>query len=311
MELRSALPELHLARHPVMPDFVHGTASFSHTADSAMQVLDALGIAESRLTLRMAGPGRSGLEIVRQLPAPGTLLTPSVTITLWISGFGFFDALPMPMRESGGEAEFGTRELCRLFDDPLQKAGQWTRAGAPLFRIGPDKLTACRRWLSLFGIESSAWPEDLLYPLSLLAPTLASNAGRKIGIRLAFLILLGLPVHSFDSQSEFRMLSPDRCSRLGTQSSRIGCDLIAGDRQLDINSLIIQLGPVPLDVYTKFQSDSGCRLIDLAASVSVSAWQGHRVTWLVEDANAAPRLGIPVRNSRIGLNFHLGKGTRA
>lgn len=307
MELRSELRE----RHPVMPDFVHGTASFAHTVDSAMQVLDALGIAESRLTLCMAGPGRHGLEVVRQSPALGTLLTPSATVTLWISGFGFFDSLPMPMRESGGEAEFGTRELCRIFDDPLQKAGQWTRAGAPLFRIGPDKLTACRRWLSLFGIESSAWPEDLLYPLSLLAPTLAANAGRKVGIRLAFLVLLGLPVHSFESQTQFRTLPPHQFSRLGTQSSRIGHDLIAGDRQLDTDMLIIQLGPVPLDVYTKFQSDFGRRLIDLAAGVSISAWQNHRVTWLVQDATAAPRLGISERNSRIGLNFHLGKGTRA
>jgi hypothetical protein len=307
MELGRELRE----SYPAMPDFVRGTASFAHTVDSAMQVLDALGIAESRLTLHMAGPGRRGLEIVRQSPAPGAPLTPSTIIALWISGFGFFDSLPMPMRESGGEAEFGTRELCRIFDDPLQKAGQWTRAGAPLFRIGPDKLAACRRWLSLFGIESSAWPEELLYPLSLLAPTLASNAGRKVGIRLAFLVLLGLPVHGFESQTEFRTLPSNQLSRLGSQASRVGRDFIAGDSQLDTDSLIIQLGPVPLDIYTKFQSDSGRQLLALAASVSISAWQNHRITWLVQDANAAPRLGIAASNSRIGLNFHLGKGTRA
>lgn len=297
-------------RHPAMPDFIHGTASFAHTVDSAIQVLDALSIAESRLTLCMAGPGRRGLEVVRQSPAPGAPLTPSTAITLWISGFGFFDALPMPMRESGGEAEFGTREFCRLFDDPLQKAGQWTRAGAPFFRIGPDKPAACRRWLSLFGIESSAWPEELLYPLSLLAPTLAANAGRKVGIRLAFLVLLGLPVHSFGSQTQYGSLPTRQLSRLGTEFSRIGRDLIAGDRQLDTDSLILQLGPVPLDVHTKFQSDAGLRLIILAAGVSVPAWQRYRITWLVQDANAVPCLGIPERNSRIGLNFHLGKGTR-
>lgn len=307
MELSRELRE----RYLVMPDFAQGTASFSHTVDSAIQVLDALGIAESRLTLHMAGPARGSLEIVRQSPAPGAPLSPSTPITLWISGFGFFDSLPMPMRESGGEAEFGTRELCRIFDDPLQKAGQWIRAGAPLFRIGPNKLAACRRWLSLFGIESSEWPEELLYPLSLLAPTLASNAGRKVGIRLAFLVLLGLPVHSFELQTQFRMLPSNQISRLGAQASRIGRDFIAGDRQLDTGSLIIQLGPVPLDIYTKFQSDSGHRLLVLAASVSVSAWQNHRISWLVEDANAAPHLGIAERNSCIGLNFHLGKGTRA
>jgi hypothetical protein len=305
MDMRMEYPE----RHPVMPDFVQGAAAFTHTLDSAVQVLDALDIADSRLTFRMAGPGRRGLEVVRQSPAPGVLLTPSTTVTLWISGFGFFDALPMPMRESGGEAEFGTHELCRLFDDPLQKAGQWTRAGAPLFRIGPDKLAACRRWLSLFGIETSAWPEELFYPLSLLAPTLASMAGRKVGIRLAFLVLLGLPVRDFQSQTEYRLLPPHQQTRLGSQASRIGRDFIVGDRQLDTDSLILQLGPVPLETWTKFQSGYGRHLIELAACVSVSAWQNHRIEWLIHDVHASPRLGIATRNSHIGLNFHLGKGT--
>lgn len=298
-------------QHPMMPDFVRGTASFAHTLDSALQVLDALGIPESRLTLRMAGPSRSGLEVVRQSPAPGSPLTPSATVTLWISGFGFFDSLPMPMRESGGEAEFGTRELCRLFDDPLQKALFATRAGAPQFRIGPDSLSACRRWLNLFGIDSSPWPEKSLYPLSLLAPMLAASAGRKVGIRLAFLILLGLPVYSFKSQTEFRPLANHQLSHLGAQSSRLGRDLIAGDRQLDTDSLIIQLGPVSLDTWEKFQSAHGCHMLALAASVSIPVWQSHRITWFIHNRLASPCLGIAQSNSRIGLNFYLGKGTSA
>lgn len=298
-------------RQPLMPDFARGTAVFTHTIDSAMQTLEALGIAESRITLRMAGPSRRSLEIVRQFPAPGVPLTPSVTVTLWISGFGFFDSLPMPMRESGGEAEFGTRELCVIFDDPLQKAGQWARAGAPLFRIGPEKFAACRRWLSLFGIDPVAWPEDLLYPLSLLAPSLASTAGSQAGIRLAFRVLLGLPVYSFQTQTAFRHLDPSALSHLGVQASRLGRDFVAGDRQLDIDSLIIHLGPVPLDVYTRFQSDDGRQRIRLAAAACLSAWQSYRIAWLVGDAGTAPHLGIADRNSRVGLNFYLGKGIPA
>jgi hypothetical protein len=299
------------SRYPAMPDFISGTASFTHTLNSALQVLDTLGIPDSRLTLRMAGPERRGLEVVRQFPAPGTLLTPSATITLWVSGFGFFDSLPMPMRESGGEAEFGTRELCRLFDDPLQKALYATRAGAPLFRIGPHKLTACRRWLNLFGIDHSEWPEESLYQLSLLAPALATGAGSKAGIRLTFLILLGLPVHSFESQTEFRPLASHLLSHLGIQSSRLGRDFIAGDRMLDTDSLVIQLGPVSLATWEQFHSARGRHLLTLAASICISAWQHHHIIWLIHDRSAAPRLGIAQSNSRIGLNFHLGKGARA
>jgi len=298
-------------QYPVMPNFSEGMAGFAHTIDSAVHVLDALGIAESRLTLRMAGPGRQGLEVVRQYPAAGTLLTPSVPVTLWISGFGFFESLPLPMRESGGEAEMGTREICQLFDDSIQKAAQWLRAGAPLFKVGPDKYAACRRWLALFDLHSSTWPEEMLYPLALLAPTLAQMAAREVGIKLAFLVLLGLPVSKFLYRDSYRLLASQAYSRLGLRASRLGRDFLAGARQLDIDSIVIQLGPVSLDTYTAFQSERGRRLIQMTADVCLSAYQRHSITWLLDDPDKAPRLGIALKNSHIGLNFHLGRGASA
>lgn len=294
-------------QYPVMPNFAQATAGFAHTIDSAVRVLDALGIAESRLTLRMAGPGRASLQVVRQSPPAGTRLTPSVAIILWISGFGFFEALPLPMRESGGEVEMGTREFCQVLDDPLQKAAQWLRAGAPLFKIGPDKYAACRRWLALFGLESAVWPEEMLYPLALLAPALARMAGREVGIRLAFLFLLGLPIHAFHYRSTYRRLDQWQESLLGSRSSRLGRDFIVGDRQLDAHSITIELGPVSLDTYADFQSEHGRRFISMILDICVSAYQSHSIAWLVEDSSKAPRLGFAAKNSRIGLNFHLGK----
>jgi len=297
--------------YSVMPDFAHGTAGFAHTVDSAVHVLETLGIADSRLTLRVAGPGHPVLQVVRQSPPPGTRLSPSVEVTLWISGFGFFEALPLPMRESGGEAEIGTRELSRLFDDPVQKAAQWLRAGAPLFKIGPGKYAACRRWLALFGLESSAWPEEMFYPLALLAPTLARMAGREIGIQLTFLFLLGLPVYQFHSRNAHRSLASQEHSLLGCRASRLGRDFIVGDRQIDTDSITIQLGPVSLDTYVRFQSDRGRRLIQMTTDLCMSAYQNHSIAWLLEDVSKAPHLGIASKNSRIGLNFHLGRGVSA
>jgi hypothetical protein len=297
--------------YPVMPNFSQATAGFAHTVDSAIHVLDALGVAESRVTLRMAGPDRSSLQVVRQSPPAGTMLTPSVDITLWISGFGFFEALPLPMRESGGEAEIGTRELCQVFDDPMQKTAQWLRAGAPLFKIGPAKYAACRRWLMLFGLESSGWPEEMLYPLALLAPTLARVAGREIGIRLAFLFLHGLPVHALRYHRTCRQLNPREYSLLGARSSRLGRDFLIGDRQLDTDSIVIQLGPVSLDTYLHFQSERSRHRIAMTRDICTSAYQNHSIEWLVEDSSEAPRLGIAAKNSRLGLNFHMGKGASA
>lgn len=302
------LPE---EQYPTMPDFAQGTAGFVHTIDSAVHVLDALGVAESRLNLRMAGAGRPSLQIVRQSPPPGTPLTPSVPVTLWIAGFGCFEALPLPMRESGGEAEMGTRELSQLFDDPIQKAAQWLRAGAPLFQIGPGKFAACRRWLTLFGIESAVWPEDLLYPLALLAPTLPVMAAREVGIRLTFLVLLGLPVNNIECRGAHRLLRREDQSLLGSRASRLGRDFFVGDRQLDTDSVTVRLGPVSLDTYTSFQSEQGRRLIQMTTDLCVSAWQCHSIAWVLEDARQTPRLGIGAKNSRIGLNFHLGRGVCA
>jgi predicted component of type VI protein secretion system len=215
------------------------------------------------------------------------------------------------MRESGGEAEMGTRELCQLFDDPVQKAAQWLRAGAPLFKIGPGKFAACRRWLALFGIESTEWPEELLYPLALLAPTLPRMAAREVGIRLTFLVLLGLPVYKIDYSSTHRLLRPEDRSFLGSQASRLGRDFLVGDRQLDTDSVTVRLGPISLDTYTGFQSEQGRRLIEMATELCMSAYQAHFVAWIVDDVRQAPHLGIASKNSRIGLNFHLGRGAFA
>jgi hypothetical protein len=298
-------------RYPVMPSFAQAKAGFAHTVDSAVQVLDTLGISESRLMLRMAGPGRRGLEVVRQSPAPGTPLGPGSSITLWIAGFGFFDAMPLPMRESGGEAEMGTRELCQIFDDPIQKAAQWLRSGAPLFQIGAEKYAACRRWLALFGLESSTWPEEMLYPLALLAPTLARMAGREVGIQLAFLVLHGLPIYKFHYRASHRSVDPKERSLLGSKASRLGRDFLIGDRQIDTDSLTVQLGPVSLDTYERFQSESGRNLIRMTTELCMSAYQNCEIAWILDDLRQSPRLGMAAKNSRVGLNFHLGKGAAA
>lgn len=296
------------SRYPTMPDFAAGTHGFTHTVDSALRVLDDLGISESRITLSMAGAGRPALQIVHQTPKPGCTLSPSVSITLWVSGFGFFNALPEPMRESGGEAEMGTREICHVFDDPIQKAAHWFRAGAPLFEIGPGREAACRRWLSLFGIVHENWPTNLLYPLSVLAPTLSSMAGREIGIRLAFLAIFEVAVSAIRQKKSYRFLDKDQQSSLGVQYCRLGRDFVSGDRLQDWNGITVRLGPVTLDRYQWFNTQEGKRLTDLTTALCMSAYQSYSIEWLVGDTTRAPRLARPADNSRLGLNFHLGHG---
>jgi predicted component of type VI protein secretion system len=151
----------------------------------------------------------------------------------------------------------------------------------------------------------------LLYPLALLAPTLARMAAREVGIQLAFLVLVGLPVYKIHYRAAHRLLTPQDRSLLSSRASRLGCDFLIGDRQLDTDSIAIQLGPISLDTYVHFQSEQGRRLIQMTTDLCVSAYQSHSIAWVLEDVRQAPHLGMASKNSRIGLNFHLGRGASA
>jgi predicted component of type VI protein secretion system len=212
------------------------------------------------------------------------------------------------MRESGGEVEMGTREICHVFDDPIQKAAHWFRAGAPLFEIGPGREAPCRRWLSLFGIAHEEWPTELLYPLSVLAPTLSRMAGREIGIRFAFLAIFGIAVNAIRQKRSYRFLDQDQHSSFGARYCRIGRDFVTGDRLQDWNSITVRLGPVTLDRYEWFNTPEGKRLVELTGALCMGAYQIYSIEWLVGDATRPPRLAQPAENSRLGLNFHMGKG---
>jgi predicted component of type VI protein secretion system len=151
----------------------------------------------------------------------------------------------------------------------------------------------------------------MLYPLALLIPTLARMAAREVGIQLAFLVLLGLPVYKIHSREAHRLLRQQDRSLLGSRASRLGCDFLIGDRQFDVDSIMIKLGPVSLDTYASFQSEQWLRLIQMTTDLCMSAYQSHSVTWILEDVRQSPRLGVASKNSRIGLNFHLGRGASA
>jgi hypothetical protein len=291
----------------VMPNFLASTAGFAHTVDSALLALEQLGVPDARITLHMDGPGRPGLAVVQQSPPAGTPLSSSTRVTLSIAGFGFFHALPLPMREAGGEREMGTREICRGFDSPIQKMARWFRAGAPMFAFSEQRPETCRRWLALFGIDASRWPEELLFRLSFLMPALARLGGRQSGIQLTFRLLFELPLHSVESFVTYR--KEKQTSRLGEDFSRLGVDWIAGDGLQDVDGIRLRLGPASLARYRYFQSDSGRELLAMACDLCLSAFQDYSIAWLVEDRNRPPVLGDEMKNGILGVNFHLGRGS--
>lgn len=92
------------------------------------------------------------------------------------------------------------------------------------------------------------------------------------------------------------------------QASRLGRDLIAGDRQLGVDAMVLRLGPVSLSTYQHFQSAKSQALLQMTTDLCLSVYQAHRVEWVVRDREQRPSLGSEQQNSRLGVNFHLGQG---
>jgi hypothetical protein len=289
-----------------MPDFCRGTHGFHHTLDSSLEILAAMGISSSRITIRMAGAGWPAYWVVAQSPATGTALTEDVAVSLSIAGPSFFHSLPAGMWDTGGEQQPGTREIVELFDDPLQKASHWIRQGARLFDVRHDNLPACGRWLELFGISPDAWPKEKWYSLALLLPSLHRLAGKEAGIRLALQTLLGLPLFRIRTSPEFVYLTEAALSRLGTQASRLGRDSILGNRMEDLECLTLVIGPVSLATHRKFQQDHATEQINSVLSLCAPCYQRHRIQWVVDYPDRNPRLGIEEDNGRLGINSHMG-----
>ena len=298
-----------------MPDFCLPYRGFHHTMDSALAALVDLGVAPSRVSVRMAGRGLPSCWIVEQSPRANVILSPDVDVSLSVAGLGFFHGLPVGMWYRGGEAGIGTQELVELLDDPIQKAAYWFREGARLFDIQPDNPEACRRWISLFGLNPDEWPSETWYRLSLLLPSLHRLAGREAGIRLAFQLLVGLPVAEIRNRPVFTMLGRADQTALGTKLSRLGVDCIVGDRLEDASEISLVLGPVTLDTYYEFELEENRRCVDGLLDLCMACHQRRtvglddvrqRISWIVLDPEKAPRLGMARDNAVLGINSYLG-----
>ncbi len=290
-----------------MPCLESGFFGFHHTVDSALNVLSELGVSASRITLRMDGRGLPSRWVVAQDPPPGSNLGPSVNVTLSVAGLGYFHALPVGMWDKGGEVGPGTQEILELLDDPLQKATHWIREGGRLFEIQPGNLTACSRWISLFGLAPDEWPAETWYTLSLILPSLQQLAATEQGIALIFQLLLQLPIQGIRYFPSFRELPDNEWSLLADKSCRLGVDFIVGNRVEDLAGVLLVVGPVRLSHYYEFQESKKKRLFTAVLDLCMSCQHKCRVKWVVLDPEKAPRLGCETENSRLGINSHLGQ----
>jgi Type VI secretion, TssG/PASTA domain len=293
---------------PIMPDLTSGTHAFRHTVDSALASLAAMRISAARIHLRRTG--REALPegtIVAQYPPAGEPLDPDTPVRLDVAGLGFTHALPVGMWDSGGEAEPGTREMLEGIDNPLVKLEHWAHEGAALFRISETDLLACERWMALFGVKSSEWPREIWFRLASLLAQLPTLACSEEGMRLVLQVLFQIPIENLTYQRSLAMLHREKTTLFGERASRLGVDMVLGDAVEDLAHLRITLGPVSLATYEAFAEGERGRLLRRALDYLIPAFQDYEIAWTVEDAGRCPQLGVRERNSRLGVNTHLGK----
>lgn len=292
---------------PVMPDLSSGTHAFRHTADSALACLAAIRISPARIHLR-----RSGREavpdgtIVGQFPFAGAVIEPDTQIHLEVAGLGFTHALPVGMWDSGGEAEPGTREMLEGIDDPLDKLTHWAHEGAALFRLSDGDILACERWMALFGVRASDWPQELWFRLASLLAQLPALACSEDGMRLMLGVLFQIPIESLRYQRSVAMIHREKATRLGDRATRLGIDSVVGDAVEDLAHLRITLGPVSLKTYETFTAKEQARLLRRAFDFLMPAFLDYEIVWTVADAQRCPHLGVAEQNGRLGVNMYLG-----
>ena len=293
-------------RERIMPDFSHSFSAFRHTVDSALEVLATLGTPAERISLHLAGPGLPSRWVADQSPPPGAPLLEDTQVTLWVAGLGFCHHLPVAMQDSGGQQEPGTEEVLDLLDDPLQKAYHWVYEGARLFDIAANNPEACARLINVFGLNADLWPNQQLYPLALLLPSLQALAGTERGIRLGLNLLLGLPVQEIRKRPAYRFIGQDEVSLLGSEFIRVSVDYVLGDGLEDLSRSELVIGPISLDSYYRFQQPEGKELFKQAMRLLIPCESRYSTFWVVADPAKSPRLGIREENSVLGINSYLG-----
>jgi hypothetical protein len=295
------------AELPVMPELTWGTHAFRHTVDSALASLAAMRISAARIHLRRTG--REAVPegtIVAQFPPAGQALEPDAQIRLDVAGLGFTQTLPAGMWDSGGEAEPGTREMLEGIDDPLDKLAHWAHEGAVLFRISDSDQLACERWMALFGVHSADWPRELWFRLASLLAQLPALACSEEGTRLVLGVLFQISIARLRYQRSVALIHRDKTTLLADRASRLGIDAILGDAIEDLVHLRIALGPVSLQTYEAFAKGEQGKLLSRTFDYLIPAFQDYEIEWMVEDQGRCPQLGIAERNSRLGINTHLG-----
>jgi predicted component of type VI protein secretion system len=154
-------------------------------------------------------------------------------------------------------------------------------------------------------LNPELWPDEQLYPLALLLPSLQALAGTERGMRLALELLLLLPLQRIKRYPAYRLMAQDDLSLLGSRFNRLGIDCVVGNCVEDVSRSELILGPVSLNTYYRFQDPSGTHLLNQVLRLVMPCYSDYSIHWVVADPDRGPRLGIKEENAVLGINSYL------
>lgn len=279
-----------------MPDLCRPRRGATHTLDTALRALAALGVDDARIAVESVGPGWPDGRVVRQAPAPGAPLDARTRVVLGVGGVGALDALPYALRDAD-DAPFGVDALVALFDTPALKLRYHLRAGGDFFALRDGDLTSARRWIEqVFQVDPAPWAPERWPALARLLPLLHRLAGRPAGLAAALRVLFDLPLAEARAVRGVAYARDGVRLALGTAGSRLGVDTLLGFGPVDVARVAVTLGPVSLATYLAHEDGPDGRLTaerramyGLLLPAPLADAVDER--WLVGDPAVAGRLG--------------------
>lgn len=280
------------AQRPRMPNFRRARRGAHHTLDTALRALRRLGLDDARVVVESAGPGWSPGTVVRQEPAPGTVIEARTRVVLGVAGIGALESLPYALRDVD-DSSFGVDPLLALFDNPVYKLRHHLRGGGEFFALHAGDPVTARRWIEqVFQLDATRWAPTRWPALARLLPALHRLAGREEGLALALRLVCALPLARVDVVRAMVPVATGRRLALGTANTRLGVDTLLGEGLAEAARLKVTIGPIPLDLYLACDTDAERAERQALYALVLPAHLADVVDerWIVGDPDAPLRL---------------------
>lgn len=290
-----------------MPDFCSPQRGVRQDIDAALAALRQLEVGLDRIRIERIGGGWRKGTVVRQSPAPGTLLRNTTRVNLFVSAPAAVDALPYAMRHEA-DGQFGVTDLMPVFDSPVAKLEAFVREAGGFLELRPEDPRTAWRWIrEIFAVFPDAWPPARLHALARMLPALHRVAGTEEGVRVALATVFELPVVRVEIAKRLLSMRSQLQTRLGVTNGRLGVDSVIGDGITALAGARIHIGPVTLEQYLLHETPDNRRLRNFLYDLVLPSallrpveerWQVTPPTrgCVIGGASEAVRLGI---NSRM------------